>query len=206
MDEIRQLHFHSIYTDCFWSKSHTLSSLLLNTGSVHSGGAIVLHTPRGLFTVKVDLDIEIKSAFDAEVISLLLAHEISSNRRTNIWSDCSSAIKCLNGGGLGPYSQLLSGWTKNKDTNFCKVKAHPERRLPASEWSMEEQGNFLADKVASGAVDPMLTISAKEWLSWIGSRSSIVIVDACGSPTIIEPRLKVNWTPFDICRNGMNIG
>ena len=106
----------------------------------------------------------------------------------NIWSDCSSAIKCLNGGGLGPYSQLLSGWTKNKDINFCKVKAHPERRLPASEWSKEEQGNFLADNVASGAVQPMLTISAREWLSWIGSKSSIVIIDSQGSPVIVEPR------------------
>ena len=150
---------------------------------------MVLHTNRGLFTIKIDLDVDTKSAFDAEVISLLLAHEMSSSRRINIWSDCSSAIKCLNGGGLGAYSQLLSGWTKRDNVNFCKVKAHPERRLPASEWNKEEQGIFLADSVASGTVTPMLTISAKEWLQWIGSKSPIMLTDASGSPVILEPRV-----------------
>ena len=35
----------------------------------------------------------------------------------------------------------------------------------------------------------MLTISAREWLTWIGSKSSIIITDAHGSPVIIEPRV-----------------
>ena len=114
---------------------------------------------------------------------------MSANRRVAIWSDCNSAIKCLNGGGLGSYSQLLSGWKKNDNIHFHKVKAHPELRLAAAEWSKEEQGNFLADKIASGEAAPMLTVSARDWLSWIGSRSKIVIKNRSGSPVVLEPKI-----------------
>jgi hypothetical protein len=188
MEKIESLYFHSIYTDGSWTKTYSLPSLLLNSGSIVTGGAIVLHTNRGLLSIKVDIDVEVNSAFDAEVISLLIAHEMASGRRVDIWSDCSSAIKCLNGGGLGSYLQLLSGWTRHNEIKLCKVKAHPELRLPASEWSKEEQGNFLADKIAGGLVTPHMSISAKEWLKWIGSKSKIIITDSNSSPVIIEPR------------------
>jgi hypothetical protein len=108
-DKIRDFFFHTVYTDGSWAKQHTLSSLLLNTSKIKSAGAIVLHSTRGLFTIKVEMDIPIGSAYDAEVVSLLLAHEMSYKRSVEIWSDCNFAIKCLNGGGFGPYIQLLSG-------------------------------------------------------------------------------------------------
>jgi hypothetical protein len=112
----------------------------LNQGEIKAGGAIVLHTNRGLLTVKVTMDVDIRSAFDAEVISLLIAHEMSGGKDVTIWSDCNSAIKCLNGGGLGSYSQLLAGWKKAGNVSFQKVRAHPERRLATADWSKEEQG------------------------------------------------------------------
>ncbi len=43
------------------------------------------------------------------------------------------------------------------------------------------------DMVAGGGVIFMLTISAKEWLLWIGSRSKIIIKTSSGSPVVIEP-------------------
>jgi hypothetical protein len=138
--------------------------------------------------VKVDLDVDVRSAFDAEVISLVIAHEMAGQRNVNIWSDCNSAIKCLNGGGLGSYSQLLSGWRKASNVSFQKVKAHPERRAAAAEWTKEEQGNFLADKVAGDLSPPMITISAKEWLQWIGARAKIIVTNSLGAPVIIDPR------------------
>ena len=122
------------------------------------------------------------------LVSLVIAHEISGCRETTIWSDCNSAIKCLNGGGLGSYSQLLAGWKKAGNVSFQKVKAHPERRLVAADWSKEERGNFLADKVAGDIVAPMLTVSACEWLQWIGMKSKIIIADSLGSPSILDPR------------------
>ena len=67
---------------------------------------------RGMLTIKVVMDIEVGGAFEAELVSLLIAHELSNNRRITIWTDCEAALKRLNGGGLGPLSQVLSGWKK----------------------------------------------------------------------------------------------
>jgi len=35
----------------------------------------------------------------------------------------------------------------------------------------------------------MMTISAKEWLQWIGSKSHITLTDSGGSPIVLEPRV-----------------
>ena len=165
---------------------HTLSSLLLNRGEVETAGSIVLHTNRGLYPVRVDMDVETNSAYDAEVVSLLIAHELARDRVVKICSDCSSAIKCLNGGGLGSYAQVLAGWSKKPNVSFHKVRSHPEKRALPSDWSDEEKGNYLADKV--GEVQPMVTLSAAELLSWIGSSSKIKITDLNGTPYILDPR------------------
>jgi hypothetical protein len=115
------LYFHSIYTDGSWQVKHTLSSLLLNRGVVETAGAIVLHTNRGLFPVKIEMDVETNSAYDAEVVALLVAHELAKDRVVKIWTDCSSAIKCLNGGGLGSYAQILAGWKKRPNVSFLNL-------------------------------------------------------------------------------------
>jgi hypothetical protein len=184
--ELSSTYFHTAYTDGSWSKSNTIESLLLGNGTVKTAGAIVLHTNRGMLTIKVVMDIEVGGAFEAELVSLLIAHELSNNRRITIWTDCEAALKRLNGGGLGPLSQVLSGWKKSKNVNFCKVKAHPERRLPIQDWSDAEKGNFLADQVAGGIVLPSFTICASEWLSRIGKRSKIIIAASAGTPVIRE--------------------
>jgi hypothetical protein len=101
MEHLKNLYVHSIYTDGSWLTKHSLSSLLLGNSESVTAGAMVLHTNRGLLTVKINLDIDTRSAYDAEVISLLLAHELSAGMRdVKVWSDCESAIRCLNGGGL----------------------------------------------------------------------------------------------------------
>jgi hypothetical protein len=135
----------------------------------------VLHTSRGLVTIKVEMDVEVKSAYDPEVISLLIASEIARDRKISIWSDCSAAIKCLNGGGLGPYAQVLAGWKKSGSVSFLKVKAHPENSKLPEDWTTEDKGNYLADRVAGGLVPPMFTFSAARWLTFIGSRSKVMI-------------------------------
>ena len=94
----------------------------------------------------------------------------------SIWTDCEVAMKRLNGAGLGSLAQVLSGWKKNPKTCFKKVKAHPERRLPLSSWSVEEKGNFMADQVAGGILPPDFTIHASEWLSRIGAAHSKLVI------------------------------
>ena len=138
-------YIHSIYTDGSWAVKHTISSFLLNTGEVSTAGAIILHTNRGLITVKVNMDLDSTSAFEPEVLSLLIAHEIARGRKINIWTDCQAAIKTLNGGKLGALSYTLSGWTKSPRVSFNKASAHPEKRKEIADWLPEEKGNYLAD-------------------------------------------------------------
>ncbi len=73
---------------------------------------------------------------------------------------------------------------------FRKVRAHPEKHATFDVWKDEEKGSFMADKVAGGEVLPMVTLSASEWLSWIGSASKIIITDINGRPYVNEPRVR----------------
>jgi hypothetical protein len=188
LEKIRRLHCHAIYTDGSRSTRNTISSLLLGSGETATNGAIVLHTNRGMVTIKVEMDVETKSAYDPEVVSLLIAHEIAGDRKIPIWSDCSAAIKCLNGGGLGAYAQVLSGWKKNKSVTFRKVKAHPENSKLPEDWTTEDKGNYMADSIAGGIVTPMLSYSASNWLKHIGKRSKVIIAKLDGTPLVLEPR------------------
>ena len=151
------------------------SSFLLNSGEVSTAGAFVLQTNRGMVTIKVVMDLDTTSAFEPEVLSLLIAHEIARDKKVDIWTDCQAAIKTLNGGNLGPLSYTLSGWTKARSVSFKKVSAHPEKRKEISEWLPEERGNFLADQIAGDVVPPMFTISASKWLSMIAENSKVLI-------------------------------
>ncbi len=85
-------------------------------------------------------------------------------------------------------SLSLTGWVKSQTVSFLKVDAHPEKRNKPADWSTEERGNFLADQVAGGNVEPMYTISASKWLNMIASRSKIVVKLTDGSPLIINHR------------------
>ena len=71
---------------------------------------------------------------------------------------------------------------------FKKVDAHPEKRKHTSDWLAEEKGNFLADQVAGGLVEPSYIISASKWLSWIASSSKIVLKKKDGTPLITDIR------------------
>ena len=185
--ELENIHFDAVYTDGSWSRTDTVSSLLLGCGAIKTAGALVLHTPRGMINVKVVMDIDVHSAYEAELISLLIAHELSKGRPITIWTDCESAMKRLNGAGLGSLAQVLSGWRKNPRTLFRKVKAHPEKRIPLASWSMEEKGNFMADQVAGDILPPAFTIHASEWLKRIGAaHSKLVIERTNGTPMIMD--------------------
>ncbi len=84
--------------------------------------------------------------------------------------------------------QVIAGWRKNQDIKFRKVQAHPERRKHESNWTDQEKGNYLADQVAGGVVEPMFTINASEWLLRIGASSKIIIANAHGIPVIGDIR------------------
>ena len=184
LSELDSLYIHAIYTDGSWSKTDTLGSLLLSNGKVSTAGAVVVHTGRGMIPIKVIMDIDVGGAFEAEVVSLLIGHEIAKDRHLTIWTDCEAALKKLRGGGFGSLSQVIGGWKRRPNVTFSKVKAHPERRLPPQQWSQEEKGNYLADQVAGGIVQPAFTVLASQWLKKVGSSSKITINRKDGTPLI----------------------
>jgi hypothetical protein len=141
-----------------------------------------------MLTIKVNMDLDSTSAYEPEVLSLLFAHEIVRDKTCRIWTDCQSAIKALSGGELGSLMYTLSGWKRSGTVSFSKVEAHPEKRKRSEDWSPEEKGNFLADQVAGGMVEPMFTISASGWLSHISAASKIIVKKKGGPPLIVDIR------------------
>ena len=127
---LEDLHIKAMYTDGSWSIKNTLSTLLLGNGAVDTAGAIAVLTSRGTILIKIKMDIACGSAYETEVMSLLIAHSIAKGRKLTIWSDCEAAMKRLNGRHLGSLAQALKGWKRDPNIVFKKVKAHPETRLP----------------------------------------------------------------------------
>jgi hypothetical protein len=139
---LENMFFMEAYTDGSWMVQHSLSSFLLGNSTPMTAGAVVLRTTRGMVTIRVEMDINSKSAFESEVVSLLIAHELSNGRPTNIWTDCEAALKALCGGNRGALNQVIAGWNKNRDINFRKVQAHPERRKREVNWTDQERGKL----------------------------------------------------------------
>ena len=186
----------AIYTDGSWRRKHTLGSLLLNTGEVIKGGAVILHIGSSFVPIFVEVDIQVTSAYEIEMACLLVAHELARGLNITIWSDCSSAISTLTGKSFGFHSQVLSGWKKEDNIIFGKVKAHPEKRLPRSRWSSEETGNWFADQVAGGLVAGCMTVKASDWLKRVSSFSTISLVSSDDTPYIGD--LAKLWSSVNI--------
>ena len=166
---------------------------------VKTAGALAVLTNRGLILIRITMDIISGSAYDAEVVSLLITHEIAGKRSIDIWSDCEAAMKRLRSRNLGALSQCISGWKRNTNVRFMKVRAHPEDRLPHDLWSPEERGNYLADRVAGGFIEPSITVSAASWLKSLSASSKISLVSTEGTPIIGD--IKFIKSALDINEN-----
>ncbi len=70
---------------------------------------MVLSKGNKFLTIKVDIDVETTSAFEAELISLLVAIEIAGHVDVRIYSDCKAALSILLGRNRGTFFSLLSG-------------------------------------------------------------------------------------------------
>ena len=109
LQSLKDLNILGIYTDGSWTKQDTIATLLLGNGKINTAGALAILTNRGMILVRITMDISSGSAYDAEVLSLLIAHEIAGDRAIDIWSDCEAAMKRLKARNLGALSQCLGG-------------------------------------------------------------------------------------------------
>ena len=95
-----------------------------------AGGAIILSDGMTwVHRLQVDIDVEVTSAFDVELICILIANEIAASlgSKVVIHSDCQAAINVANGGYSEGSFNTINAWEKGSEVIFEKVKAHPER-------------------------------------------------------------------------------
>jgi len=184
-ETLTDLAFDTMYTDGSWRKTETLRELLSGGGKIYSGGAIVLG--RGgheMTTIFIEIDVEVESAFEVELISLLIAIAMCKGNPIKIFSDCKSALSILNGKHRGSFFSLLGGWRKPESCVLEKVKAHPEKYKKPEEWSHTDRGIWAADQIAGGILLPSVKIKASEWLTHISYASKLIVVDQQGLPFV----------------------
>ena len=72
------------------------------------GGAVVLGRKGIEFTtIFIEVDVDVESAFEVEMISLLVAIAICEGKPMTIYSDCKSALKILSGRNRGSFFSIL---------------------------------------------------------------------------------------------------
>ena len=143
---------------------------------------MVLNKGDEWYPIFVELDIEVDSAFDVELMSLLVAIIIAGEKDVKIFTDCKSAIGVVTGGNRGNYAGLLAGWKVPKSCQIVKVKAHPERLRKPEGWSKEDKGIWIADQVAGRTIRGLRKVRISEWLKKIGHMSGICVANRAGVP------------------------
>ena len=179
------MEFDSVFTDGSWRKSETLRSLLKGEGQINAGGAIVLcKGGKRMVGIRIEIDVEEESAFEVELISLIIAIKIYKGSPMTIFSDCKSALAVLNGKHRGSFFSILGGWRKSENCILEKVKAHPEKFKKPEEWDYCDKGIWAADQIAGDTLTPAITIKASTWLSLISYTSKAIVVDCNGLPFV----------------------
>ena len=113
-----------------------------------------------------DERLKVDSAFPMELLALVAALRIRGKAPgcTKILTDCQSAVKLLS------TPDKLMKWSKKANVALLKaaikvgrghldlvehVDSHPEGRLHRSRWNRNDEGNFIADRVAAGDFDSL---------------------------------------------------
>ena len=79
--------FDTVYTDGSWKESCSLREFLGGISDIKAGGAIVLAKGDKFLCIRIEMDVETESAFDTEMISLLIAIDICGGKDVTIYSD-----------------------------------------------------------------------------------------------------------------------
>ena len=174
--------FDTVYTDGSWKESCSLREFLGGISDNKAGGAIVLEKGDKFLCIRIEMDVETESAFDTEMIFLLIAIDICVDKDVTIYSDCKSALALLNGHNKGSFFNILSGWTKPLGCILNKVKAHPEKYKLPKDWQPEDKGIWIADQIAGGLFAASKKIAASIWLKRVSFTSKATIVDRNGVP------------------------
>lgn len=88
------------------------------------------------------IDIEVRKAFDVELICILLANKLAMVKRgrVTINSNCQAALDAATGGYSAGFSNLINNWTLGEDVTLNTIRAHPERYKHHAKWDWNDKG------------------------------------------------------------------
>ena len=166
----------NIYTDGSYKENKTMKTMMLGGHKVKAGGGMVVQDEEGYYhPLRVIMDVEVESAFPVETITLLAACIIGEGEgKIEIGTDCLGAMAATRRRNKGFNRIIPIDWSKDRDINIKKVKAHPERREGV--WEEDDIGIWQADLVAGGDGGIMREVLATSVLNYYGSLGSIAIV------------------------------
>ena len=171
-----------MYTDGSYKEEKTLKTMLLGGHKVIAGGGIVVAGEGWYSPLRVLMDVEVDSAFPVETITLLVSCLIAEGEgKIKIGSDCKGAMAAVNKKNKN-FNRVLQNYKPSDNIEIHKVKAHPERREGV--WEEDEEGIWLADKIAGGEGGIIGTIKATSALNYLGSLGAVAIVDNNNVPYI----------------------
>ena len=166
---------YEIFTDGAFDVKVDTMAMLLDHNVVNIADAAVVIAGKTdkwreekIVAIRIMNDERIKadSAFPMELLALVAALRILDKVPgcTKILTDCQSAVKLL-----GTPSKLVK-WSKKVNAALLKaaikvgrghldkiehVDSHPEERLHRSRWNRNDEGNFIADRVAVGDLEQL---------------------------------------------------
>ena len=131
-----------------------------------AAAGIVVSSDSGDTRLRVSSEVQMTSAYDAEVVALAVAGRML--RGATIYPDCQSAMAATalvqHRTGVAQVLRTTDGYG-----DVRKVVAHAERRKQRSDWTPEEEGNVKADATAAGRKDesgnPPMSLSIRAALT-----------------------------------------
>jgi hypothetical protein len=110
--------YDTIYTDGSWKESGSLRDHLSGRRVVEAGGAVVLCKGDKYLCIHIEIDLDNDSAFEIEMISLLVAMDIAAGADVTIFSDCKSALSLFWRVITGVRSSIFSRDGKNQSERY----------------------------------------------------------------------------------------
>jgi hypothetical protein len=184
----------ALFTDGSWKSTGSLADIMQNKMVITAGAGIVVRDQNGSHRrIKLNLDsAKYNSAYPCEllvlVLTLFLADKFPnpSIRTVPIFSDCQSAINIALRAKDGvvknnPQTFLLLQLSHLVKARIHKIKAHPERLKPKSDFTPNDWGIYDVDLVAGNlhhantTID--LTLSDYEAVDIITSGQHFSLID-----------------------------
>ena len=210
---------YTLFTDGSFKTVGEPSQMLFEQGSrkLASGGFCMI--PNGIVRdilavhIRCDLAMGVESAFPMELLSIVAALRLAGELpgMDKIVTDSESSLALFKRPKLLRYWSrkanlmlLTAGLKLAEGKKLCHVRSHVERRKPSCDWTRDELGNWIADKVAGNNRDGLHMYNVR----WVELDASVLqedisqlcpwsLVDNAGIPTLASLEECIGATYFN---------